>query len=297
MTTSVDELMAFTVFSEDEVERIGIGMISRRSVRNGHVLFPAHFGSTAAVLADQFMDLQTTDIEGAKLTAEENSEDGLKSFLAAHYWLWIGPKNSHVMSTHLGLYEKACRGKPVWHWIEKISCLESFKIVWDKQAKFTDGAKIFSITTDGVDFKRWEPKHPRYPIDKKQCSHKFKSAGYRYLVCISVQTGHCVKISPPFPASTHDMVIFFKCVKPFLRWEDGVIGGKAFGSSRPDEFHMSRPNTQDEQELAKFKSRARCRHESFNKRMKNFASMDHTWRLTTDQHRQAFTVVALTVQY
>ena len=121
------------------------------------------------------MDLQTTNIDGAKLTLEDNSEAGLRSFLAAHYWLWTRPKNADLMVSHLGLPEKQCRGEPLWRWVRIIHHLRPLKIRWDKQGNENRDVDVFSLTVDGTDFKTWEPKHPtKQPIDTKYALHKFK---------------------------------------------------------------------------------------------------------------------------
>jgi hypothetical protein len=50
-----------------------------------------------------------------------------------------------------------------------------------------------------------------------------------------------------------------------------LIGDSAFRGVQPDEIGMlAPPNSLDPTEFANFKSRARCRHETFNGRMKFF---------------------------
>jgi hypothetical protein len=51
---------------------------------------------------------------------------------------------------------------------------------------FRDEVAIYAVTQDGVDFKVWEKKHPRYNQDSKQMSFKMKSAALKYLIAISV---------------------------------------------------------------------------------------------------------------
>ena len=294
---SIDELLSFSVFSEDQVQSIGISMVARRRVSNPSKVFHSHFGSTAAVLSDQFMDLQTTNIEGAKLTKEDNSEEGLRSFLAAHYWLWTRPKNADLMASHLGLPEKQCCGEPLWRWVRFIHHLRPLKILWDKQGNANRDVEVFSLTVDGTDFKTWEPKHPTRPIDTKYASHKFKSAGLRYELGISVKTGRCVWIHGPFPAGTHDMTIFWKALKYKIGPKEAVIADRGYQTSRKDEKFMSTPSKFDDPEVDKFKSRARCRHEAYNGRIKHFASMEQTWKHSQEKHMWAFTAVVVTIEY
>jgi hypothetical protein len=50
-------------------------------------------------------------------------------------------------------------------------------------------------------------------------------------------------------------------------------------------------------ELYRFKSRARLRHETFNGRIKHFASLRDTFRHGEEKHRLAFEAICVTVQY
>ena len=73
MTTTIDELLAGVAFSEDNVLAVGIQMVSRRtSIKNPLPIFHSHFGSTPVVLANQFTDLQVTDVKEAMLTGSNN---------------------------------------------------------------------------------------------------------------------------------------------------------------------------------------------------------------------------------
>ena len=47
----------------------------------------------------------------------------------------------------------------------------------------------------------------------------------------------------------------------------------------------------------KFKSRVRCRHETFNGRLKHYACLDQTFRHGMKKHKLAFEAVCVTVQY
>ena len=60
---------------------------------------------------------------------------------------------------------------------------------------------------------------------------------------------------------------------------------------------MSTPNNLDFNNVAKYKSLARCRHETFNGRIKFYASMENTWKHSQEKHNWALRAVAVTVQY
>ena len=262
-------------------------------------MFCSLFGSTPSVLADQFVDLQVTDVAEAMLDKQENSRRGLEGFLRAHYWLWTRPKNARIMAAHLDVSEKLCQGDPLWSWVRKIAALRVEKIVWNERTSgpISEEAETFTISVDGTDFKVWEPKHPTKPIDTKYASHKFKKAGLRYEIAISISTGRCVWIHGPFPAGTHDMTIFRKALKHKIKPGEAVIADRGYQTQREDEAFMSTPSKFDDAEVDKFKSRARCRHETFNGRIKMYASMEQTWKNTAEKHKWALHAVAVTVQY
>ena len=159
------------------------------------------------------------------------------------------------------------------------------------------GGETFTLSVDGTDFPTWEPKHPTLPVDTKYASHKFKTAGYRYEIGLSARTGKCVHWSGPHKAGKHDMTIFREGFKWKLQPGDVVIADRGYQTSRADEQFMSTPNTFDSTEVAKFKTNVRCRHETFNGRIKKYASMDITWKHTMEKHQLAFMAVITTVQY
>ena len=287
-------------FSEAEVESYGLWLAGcRGEVKNPARIFHALYGSTARVLSEQFDDLMTTNIRAARLSVEERTGKGLRSFLIAHHWLWTGPKNVVLTSTRFQICEKYCQGEALWSWIRKIAALEAQIIAWEERTSqpVSIAHETFTLSVDGTDFKTWEPKHPTLPIDTGYASHKFKSAGYRYEIAISMETGNCVWLYGPHRAGKHDMAIMREALKSKLKQGEAVIADSGYQTSRTDEAFMSTPNTQDSKEVARFKSIARCRHESFNGRLKYYASMEHTWRHGMEKHGWALRAVAVTVQY
>lgn len=64
-----------------------------------------------------------------------------------------------------------------------------------------------------------------------------------------------------------------------------VVADRGYQTSDPKEKMMSTPNLMDDKETSNFKSRAWCRQESFNGRIKNFASLCDTYRHHLDKHK------------
>ena len=64
-----------------------------------------------------------------------------------------------------------------------------------------------------------------------------------------------------------------------------------------DATFLCLPNSLDSDDLKKFKSKARCRHESLNGRLHNFKILQDKFRHGMDCHKIAFEAVAVIVQY
>ena len=74
-------------------------------------------------------------------------------------------------------------------------------------------------------------------------------------------------------------------------------GGYAHGASGEGMHYFAIPSTLDSSELANFKMRARCRHESLNGRFKNFEILQARFRHGQECNGIAFAAVAVIVQY
>ena len=298
---TIEEVLEEPVFSEDTVLEYGLEIASKRKKKskNPNRIFHSIYGSLPLVLSDQFEDLQTSQHSKVRLDKADNSRRGLQFFLMAHHWLWAKPKNALVMATMFGVAEKYCQGEHLWRWVRKIAALQEEKIVWEDRTdeELAIEKETFTISVDGTDFAIWEPKHPTLPIDKSYASHKFKNAGLRYEIAVSVKTGRCVWIHGPHKAGVHDMTIFRSELKGKIQPGEAVIADRGYQTSRADEAFMSTPNMHDSQAVAKFKSRVRCRQESFNGRLKKYSSMESIWKNTQEKHGWALRAVAVTVQY
>ena len=213
-------LLTMPVFSEDTILKYGLQIAAGRDdFPNNDRVFRSLYGSSARVLKDQFEDLQISVNDEARLTRKENSSKGLCSFLMAHHWLWAAPKNATLMATRFGTCEDYCQGEHRWKWVRKIAALGEEKIRFEDRTtgQLSVEKSMFTISVDGTDFKSWEPKHPTKPIDTSYASHKFKSAGQRYEIAISIKMDKCVWISGPHRAGKHDMTIFHEGLKGMIQ--------------------------------------------------------------------------------
>lgn len=254
--------------------------------------FKAHFGSGPLDLAEQWYDLCQGSCN-IKLPKEDKSERGFRCFLHAHYWLFTKPKNRFISMSNFGLTEKEVSGKTLWCWIARIAALKEKKIVWHKDLDKRNGPKII-LSVDGVDFKTWEPSSSHFNRDPSWCSSKMKASAYRYELAIDVWSSKLVWINGPFKAgSNNDLKIFKSKLMGKIPKGKKVIADRGYGGV----LQVCIPSTRDPPHVRKFSSRVRCRHETFNGRIKKFSSMDQTWTHGVEKHKMALEAVCVTMQY
>ncbi len=295
------------ILSPDQVREFGLEIMKVRMGRkNGKRLeeeFHKHYGLSPLDVSCVWKDLcQNDDLLsdfGLSLTAKEKSEKGFKRFLAAIYWMWCRPKNASMFASRFDMCVDYCRGKPLWKWIERIAALMHLKIVWDESLD-ADDTEIYGITTDGVDFPMWEAQDPEYPYDTKNMSHKFRKCGAKYIIALSTFRPKCVFIAGPFKGGKHD-IDCFRASGLMQKLKDNgkvCIADRGFRSKIASERkHFAYPEPMDSQQLNNFKSRARCRQETFNRRLKHFECLSATWTHGFEKHGIAMRAVAVLVQY
>jgi len=94
------------------------------------------------------------------------------------------------------------------------------------------------------------------------------------------------------------MTVFREGLKGQMSPGKKAICDGGYATSAPDEVSMMAfPNSLDHPDLKKFKSRARCRHETVNGWIKNFQSMSETFCHGMIKHKMAFEAICVIVQY
>ena len=138
------------------------------------------------------------------------------------------------------------------------------------------------LSVDGVDFKVWEPESD-WAFKPAYCSHKHKSAAYRYEIALCIATGDCVWINGPERGGETDAVIFKEDLASHLQPGEQCEGDGHYQMMVPQIF--PRRVNRDETDMA---NAIRARHETFNGKLKNFASMNNTFRHGLEKHAAAF---------
>jgi hypothetical protein len=153
-----------------------------------------------------------------------------------------------------------------------------------------DRGKTCKMTVDGVDFPIEEP----IPFDSDWCSHKFKKAGLRYEMAVCIQTGDIVWVKGPFKCGKWpDVKIFKTFLMQRLADDEMVEADKGY---RGRNIKARTPDDCVSQVDRAAKVRALMRHETVNRRLKQWGCMQQRWRHAREKHKIAFCAVVVCTQ-
>jgi DDE superfamily endonuclease len=146
------------------------------------------------------------------------------------------------------------------------------------------------MTVDGTDFRIQEP----VPFCSKWYSHKFNGPGLRYEVGVCIQTGWIVWLHGPFPCGKYsDRSIFRRALEKLLDPYEKILADGGYQDAEGGTTETPNGlNTYDQY----MKQVARARHETINKRFKDFAILNNKYRGNRFFHIYIFTAIANLVQ-
>jgi hypothetical protein len=290
-----NEHNATSILTGDEFLYIGLKLVGykrrriRRCKKSTNVeRFVEHYGSIPTICAIIWEDLQTTEVEEARVPVEDLN---VQFFLMAMHHLKRYPTEGEREAI-FDISKKWGRNK-VWFFVEKVQALKAQKIVWPED---NFGDDIWAITVDGTHCWIREPQHPTWSQDPEWYSHKYNKAGVNYELGISISENRLVWMNGPYKAGSNDVSTF---TKKGLKKKLRNTGKKAIGdggySGHPKQ--ISTPNSHDSKAVFKFKSRALKRHEKFNGLTKNFDCLSGRFRHSVDRFKNCFEAVCVIAQY
>ena len=152
---------------------------------------------------------------------------------------------------------------------------------------------IFLASVDGTHCHIYEQ---RTRPSTKWYSHKFNGPGVVYELAVDLYDDKLLWVNGPFQAGDSDIAVFRK---PGGLSTKVPIGRKLIADNgyHGQEHQISAPNRYDAPEVNEFKRRARSRHETFNKRIKDFSIISTRFRSDVEKHQTAFESVCILVQY
>jgi hypothetical protein len=286
------------VLAPSEVLQYGLAYVGltervrRWNPKRQELEFHKHYGSSSSVISSMWVDLS---IHSEDLGKSEQGEKGFKQYMVAMYFLWARPKNASILASAMNVsVDNAC-GEPVWKWIRRMEGLEKIKLDGGLECD-----TVYGISGDGIDFKLWERKHPIFNIDRKACSHKFKACAAKYLIGLSMQTSKCVFVAGPYPGGVADKTIMEHSGLQDLLIKHKKVAMLDRGYITDNPTHRAThcyPDEIDPPDLHAFKSRARLRQETFNRRLRCFSILSNTFTHGWDKHKSALMAVVVIVQY
>ena len=241
--------------------------------------------------------MQETALVDAKVDAKDLDLDNL---LMSIYFL-RNYRTYEDMERAFGPCPNTIR-KWVWFFLRKIAALKAEKIVWPEEWNDPKNPRLphFLLSVDGTHTRCYERQTADYNRDPGYYSHKFRSAGYGWEIGMSLWEDRCISVRGPYPAARNDKTIFREYLMGKLQ-HLGKRGIADNGYSANDiKDVLSLPNTHDAPQVLDLKRRARARHESFNRRLKAFNILEHTFRSNgpdkDDRQKVAFEAVAVIIQ-
>ena len=274
----------------------GLSDITQDEIKDHHNDdFKSHYGSNSTHISVMWSDI----LMQLDLKKEDKSENRFKRLLIAIFFLWAYPKNAAMLASTFGVCKRLVQGEYLWYWVRIIGKLKRYKVIWPTETYNDPNSQIFIITVDGVDFKVTENRrHPLFPIDTGEYSQKFAHAAFKYEIGIDCFTGKIFWLNGPFRAGMHDRTIYNMGLKDIIPEGKMVVCDRVYRSKvKKENDSLSIPSLCDSKKLANFKIRLRCRHETFNGRIKNFASLSHTYHHDRSKHIAVFEAVCLMVIY
>jgi hypothetical protein len=237
-------------------------------------------------------DLQTTKDPNAKI---ENMN--ILHLLMTLNWLKTYDTESNLAG-RWKMHEDTIR-QWIWFYVNKIGGLVGEKIKWGSWGDKDDA--VFIISVDGVHCRTYEcRKNP----SSKWYSHKHNGPGLTYELAIAIRTNNLVWINGPYKASTHDITMFRGGNKGQTENQNCLYykipdGKKAIGDGgyKGEPSKISYTRELDPSDVKKWKGRVKARHETFNKRIKDFRILSEVFRSDIKKHGLVFNAVCVLCQY
>lgn len=181
--------------------------------------------------------------------------------------------------------------KHMWDFVEAISKIPNV-IDWEKRKIGSLPYNRALVSIDGTDFEIVEPVNPR---DKSWYSYKFNAAAVKYEVAVCITTGCIVWINGPFKGSVNDNSIAWGNIVSRLDPGERIVADSGYHNKgdRPEVFYTKRG---DRSIRDRQMSVVRSRHETVNRRFKEFKAMQSVFRHDVKKHQMVMYAIAILVQ-
>ena len=137
------------------------------------------------------------------------------------------------------------------------------------------------------------------PYDKGTYSHKDNHGALKYEIGIDAYSSKIVWISGPHRGGKHDKTIYTEALRDKIPPGKKVICDRVYGSKEDpsDNAKLALPNLSDTKEVGNFKARLRCRHETFNGKIKFSKALQDIYHYSHKNHKFIFEAKCVMVIY
>lgn len=158
-----------------------------------------------------------------------------------------------------------------------VEMIITLKVIWEDRKINAKPGQICFTTIDGVDFEINEPS----PFSPMWFSHKFCSAGLRYEVALCIWTGQIVWAHGGYPCGDWpDVKIARRHFVHFMDAGEKSLADRGYNDSNC--FITPTPRNKP------CHTNVMSRHETINKRLKQFNVLNCTFRHDLTKHRLCF---------
>ena len=151
-----------------------------------------------------------------------------------------------------------------------------------------DRGDVALISVDGTHFCINEPE----PFNSLWYSHKFHGPGLAYELGVCIKTGDIVWWNGPFPAKHPDRNIFRSTLKNLLLPGEKVVGDLGYKGETKVLTELDANSKTHKRAMAKL----RARHETLNRRLKQFRCLGDKYRHDRNKHILVFKAAAALTQ-
>ena len=172
-----------------------------------------------------------------------------------------------------------------------------FQIAWENRYN-SDVGNDCIISVDCTDCKFCIDKgKSKKSVKKAFWSYKFRKSGLRYEVGVCIKTGYIVWIHGPFPCGRYnDVTIFRHCLLFCLDQGERVECDDGYFGEAPEKCVVPKHAWARQSHLVPNSGAVRARHETINKRIKDFECMKQFFRQSIEFHSVCFRAVAVLTQ-
>lgn len=152
---------------------------------------------------------------------------------------------------------------------------------WEERFDGAVSGQTSFCSLDGLDLKIQEPT----PFSTKWFSHKFRGPGLRYEIALNIRKGEIVWVHGGYPCGLYpDLKLAREAYVDLVNPGERSVADKGYNDAIYFILKTAR-NARDHSTIM-------ARHESVNKRMKQFKILKNTYRHSLEKHPLVFHAVA-----